>query len=186
MEIAEATLRESLIAQLNAVAGIAAECCAGVHFVKPHGALYNQAAQDALLAGVLADAMRRSISGAPVMMLAGASTSAVFLQAGIPVITEAFADRRYEADGSLKNRRFADALLTDPAQAAAQAVSIARDGVAFTASGLPVAVFAGSLCIHSDTPGAVTVARAVRQALEAAGFEIAPATASSGARSSAP
>jgi UPF0271 protein len=73
---------------------------------------------------------------------------------GLPVAAEAFADRRYEVDGSLRSRKFADALITDPAEAAAQALRFAHEGKAQT------------ICVHGDTPGAVAILRACREALE--------------------
>ena len=78
----------------------------------------------------------------------------VWREMGIEGIGEAFADRRYEADGTLRNRKFADALITDPAAAAAQAVRLAREGKAQT------------ICVHGDTPGAVEILKACRAALE--------------------
>jgi UPF0271 protein len=82
------------------------------------------------------------------------------------VAAEAFADRRYLPDGSLVPRTRSDALLTDPAAAAAQAVSIARDGVAVASDGSRLSVRADSICLHGDTPGAAAIARRVHEGLE--------------------
>jgi UPF0271 protein len=87
------------------------------------------------------------------------------------VAAEAFADRRYERDGSLRSRRLAGALLGAD-EAAAQAVSIARDGVVVASDGTRLPVDADTLCIHGDSPGAVEIARAVRAALAAAGIGV--------------
>jgi UPF0271 protein len=186
IDMGQDALLESLRRQLRVAAEAAAECGVPLRYVKPHGALYNQVARDAALAGLLAQAMQDELPGLPVMMLAGCATAGLFHQAGIPMIAEAFADRRYEADGSLRNRALPGAVVSHPDEAARQAVSIARYHVAHTVNGHPAPIVADTLCVHSDTPGAVALARAVRQALEAEGFRVAAATAWPAARSSAP
>lgn len=94
--------------------------------------------------------------------------------AGLRTVTEAFVDRGYRADGTLVPRGRPGALVTDPEEAAARAVRMVRDGVVASVDGGDVPVVAESLCVHSDTPGAVPVARAVRAALEAAGVALRP------------
>jgi UPF0271 protein len=93
----------------------------------------------------------------------------VFREAGFAVAAEAFADRRYEADGTLRSRKFADALILDPAEAARQALSLAKDGSVVAMAGSEVAVNAQTICIHSDTPGAAQIAAAVAGRLREAG-----------------
>jgi UPF0271 protein len=95
-------------------------------------------------------------------------------EAGLVVAAEAFADRAYEPDGSLRSRRLAGAVLPNAEAAAGQAVAIARDGHVVAHDGAEVKVRADTICIHGDTPEAAEVARAVREALEAAGIAIAP------------
>jgi len=90
------------------------------------------------------------------------------------VADEGFADRRYRKDGTLAPRDTPDALITDPASSAAQALAIARGLPIEPIDGSSVTIHASSICVHSDTPGAVENARAVRAALERAGFTIAP------------
>ncbi|MCW5966064.1 MAG: LamB/YcsF family protein [Bryobacterales bacterium] len=182
MAIEAAVLLESLRGQLRLVAEIADSCAVALRHVKPHGALYNLAARDCGLAATIAQAAREVLPGVAVITLAGAPCLRIFGQAGLAVIPEAFADRRYEADGSLRHRRYPDALITSPREAAEQALSIARDGLAITASGETVPIVADTLCLHSDTPGAPALAAAVRSALEAEGFRIAPATTSPATR----
>jgi len=128
--------------------------------VKPHGALYHQAARDAAVARAIAEGVRRHRADLPLV------GQGELLRAGLPALAEAFADRRYLADGSLMPRSRPGALLTDPAEAAAQAVAIARDGFVVADGGARVPVAAQTLCIHGDTPGAPLIARAVREALE--------------------
>src|SRR5436190_2150352 len=106
--------------------------------------------------------------------LAGSGSLDVYRESGFTVAAEAFADRRYEPDGRLRSRALPGALLEDPDEAAAQAVSIARDGRVTASDGSSLAIAAGTLCLHGDTPGAVRIATAVRAALAAAGIAVAP------------
>lgn len=175
MNLSREDLMGSLEQQLRLAASIAGACGISIRHIKPHGALYNQAAHDERLALVVAEAAQRVLPGVPLMMLAGSPAVAVLQAAGLTVIPEAFADRAYEADGSLRNRRLPGALIEDPATAARQALGIARDGLVVASSGETVSLRACSLCIHSDTPGAPAIARAVRESLEAAGLRVEPA-----------
>lgn len=166
-------LEASLLAQLGALAAIArAEGCGELGHVKPHGALYNRAAADPTVAEVVARAVSRFAPGITLVGLAGSASVAAARAAGLPVAEEAFADRAYEADGSLRSRRLPGAILDAPEVAAAQAVSIAVDARVRTHDGATLPVRADTLCIHGDTPGAAAYAAAVRQALEAAGVAV--------------
>jgi len=104
--------------------------------------------------------------------LAGSVMLEEFSAAGFRVAAEAFADRRYEKDGSLRARKFRDALLNVPEQAAEQAVRIAEGRGVLTREGTVVAVEAQTICIHGDTPGAEQILEAVRRALVGAGVEV--------------
>ena len=106
------------------------------------------------------------------MGLAGTVMLREFSAAGFRVAAEAFADRRYEQDGSLRPRKFRDALMDKPEDAAVQAVRIAEGRGAVTLNGTVVNIEADTLCIHGDTPGAAKIAEAVRKALEDAGVEL--------------
>jgi UPF0271 protein len=137
-----------------------------LHHVKPHGALYNQAAGDPALAGAIATATARFSRSLPLYGLASSEPMALAAaDAGIRFVPEAFADRRYLADGSLQPRSEAGSLITDPAAAAAQAASIAADGAVVAVDGSRVPIRAETICCHGDTPGAVEIATAVRVAL---------------------
>jgi len=142
--------------------------------VKPHGALYNQAAADPMLAVAIARATAKFSRD---LALFGLASSTPMAQAaadeGLRFVAEAFADRRYLADGSLQPRSEPGSLLTDAATAAAQAVSIAVDGHVTAADGRVVELRAESICCHGDTPGAVEIAASVRRALEDAGVTVA-------------
>jgi UPF0271 protein len=125
-----------------------------IKHVKPHGALYNQAVKNKALAAAVARGVKHFRRDVTLVALAGSPMLDVFREEGFKVFAEAFADRRYEADGTLRSRKHADALIQDPAEAAAQALRIAKEGHAQT------------ICIHSDTPGSVAIARAVSEALQ--------------------
>jgi UPF0271 protein len=137
-----------------------------LHHVKPHGALYNQAAGDPALAGAIARATARFSRSLPLYGLASSEPMArASADAGIRFVPEAFADRRYLPDGSLQPRSEPGSLITDPEAAAAQAASIAADGTVVAVDGSRVAIRAETICCHGDTPGAVEIATAVRAAL---------------------
>ena len=141
--------------------------------VKPHGALYNQAAADASLAAAVARATARFSSGLALYGLASSEPMAsAAADAGLRFVPEAFADRRYLADGSLQPRTDAGSVLVDPNAAAAQAVAIATGEGVDVAGGGRVALRAESICCHGDTPGAVEIAAAVRRGLEGAGIAV--------------
>ena len=121
--------------------------------VKPHGAMYNVAVRDAEVARAIGEAVAQWNPAIPIFGLAGSPMLDVWRSMGLTAMGEGFADRRYEPDGTLRNRRFPDALITDPPEAAAQAVRLARGGTAQT------------ICVHGDTPGAVAILKACREAL---------------------
>jgi len=172
LDLSPDELRATLVVQIGAVQ--AAATVAGTHVVhvKPHGAMYNRAARDAAMAATIAAAVRDVDSALVLVGLAGSESIAAAREIGLAAAEEAFADRRYEPDGSLRSRRLDGALLS-PGEAAAQAVSIARDGCVIASDGSRLAVHADTLCIHGDSPGAVDIARAVRAAVEAAGIQVA-------------
>jgi 5-oxoprolinase (ATP-hydrolysing) subunit A len=141
--------------------------------VKPHGALYNQAATDPALASAIARAVRGFSRDLLLYGLASSEPMAsAAVDAGLRFVPEAFADRAYEADGTLRPRGQPGAVITDPDVAAARAVEIATGGSVVSSDGGHVAIRAESICCHGDTPGAVELAAAVRRALEAAGVSV--------------
>jgi UPF0271 protein len=165
---------ESLVRyQIGALEAFCRAAGVELRHVKPHGALYNQAAADPLLAGSIARAVARFSRD---LLLFGLASSepmrSAAEDAGLRFVPEAFADRRYLADGSLQPRSQPGSLITDPAVAAAQAVGLAVDGAVRAVDGSRVAITAESICCHGDTPGAVEIAGAVRAALAGAGVEV--------------
>ncbi len=174
MSLTTDQLEASLLFQLGALEAFCRDGDVQLRHVKPHGALYNRAARDSGVARAIARAVRRFD---PRLLLAGLAGS-VLLDAGrtegLRVAAEAFADRAYEPDGTLRSRRQPDAVLPSPEAAAEQAVSIVALGRAVAHDGSNVSIRADTLCIHGDTPGAPDYARAVRDALQAAGVTLAP------------
>lgn len=142
--------------------------------VKPHGALYHAAGEFPDVARSIVEAVRRY---RPTLILVGQAGSMLLgagRDAGLPVAAEAFADRRYQADGNLVPRGRPGALLTDPEEAAEQALSIARDGAVTAQDGSRLEVRAQTICLHGDTPGAPAIARRVREMLRQQGIVVAP------------
>ena len=173
------TMRISLEEVSAAVAGqvaaflvVAQRCGARLAHVKPHGALYNAAAKDEALARAIAEGVARVAPGVVLVGLAGSVMLQGFSEEGFPFAGEAFADRGYEPDGTLTPRGRPGALKATAEEAAGQAVSIAARGEVVASSGEIVAVDARTLCLHSDTPGAVDFARAIAARLREAGVEI--------------
>jgi UPF0271 protein len=179
-------IADSVFEQLSSLATIAAGLGVAVSHVKPHGALYNQAARDPAIARAIAEGVARWRTGAGstwnppqindmfMIGLAGSQMLRVFAEAGFPVAGEAFADRRYEPDGSLRSRKFDDALVSDFLEAAAQALHIAQTGSVIASNGAEIPIDAQTICIHGDTPGAPQIAAAVATALRGAGVTLRP------------
>jgi UPF0271 protein len=170
-------LQASVLYQLGALGAFVRAAGQTLRHVKPHGALYNRAVRDAELAAAIVQTVRQFDSSLVVVGLAGSVLLGVAREAGLAVAAEAFADRAYEADGSLRSRRLAGAVLATPEAAADQAVSIVTRGTVTSHDGREVRVAADTLCVHGDTPGAPGYARMVRCALEAAGVSVVPLAA---------
>ncbi|HYI08301.1 MAG TPA: 5-oxoprolinase subunit PxpA [Thermoanaerobaculia bacterium] len=153
------TLRDSLIAQLTALNTIAP-----IEHVKPHGALYNEAHRNRVLAGVIVEAMHHVHPDMALVAPDRSEMSAAARAAGLPVIREAFADRRYEPDGSLTPRAIPGSTLTID-EAAEQAALLVAEHAVIARDGTRVLIAYDTICIHADMPGAVERLRAVRQRL---------------------
>jgi UPF0271 protein len=164
---------QTVYEQVRALARIAASCGARITHVKPHGALYNQAARDGELAAAIARGVGKWSREVMLVGLAGSSMLGVFREAGFAVAAEGFADRLYEADGSLRSRKFGDALIRDAEAAARQALRIVQRGTVVASDGTEVTVAAETICIHGDTPGAGKTAAVVAQRLREAGVKLA-------------
>jgi 5-oxoprolinase (ATP-hydrolysing) subunit A len=163
----------SVFEQVCALAEVAERCGARVGHVKPHGALYNQAVRNPEIAEAIAEGVARWTRNVTLVGLAGSPMMAVFRKAGFAVAAEAFADRRYEPDGTLRSRKFEDALIRNPEEAGRQALSIVERGTVIASDGSEVSVDARTLCIHGDTPGAPKIAATVARILRQAGVVLA-------------
>ncbi|HEX8411951.1 MAG TPA: LamB/YcsF family protein [Thermoanaerobaculia bacterium] len=156
LSIAPNDLRASLVGQLATLRAFAP-----VHHVKPHGALYNDAHKDRTLADVIVSALDPSIA---IVAPDRSQMAAAARAAGIPVIREAFADRRYEPDGSLTPRSIPGSTLTIE-EAAAQAALLARERTVIARDGSRLPVPFDTLCLHADMPQALNRLHAIRAAL---------------------
>jgi UPF0271 protein len=154
MPMSEDEVAATVHEQILRLEGVVRRLGGEIVHVKPHGALYNVAVKNEAVARAIGEGVARWNRAIPIFGLAGSPMLDVWRRMGLPVAGEAFADRRYEPDGTLRSRQFSDALITDPAAAAAQAVRLAQEGRAQT------------ICVHGDTPGAVEILRAVREALQ--------------------
>ncbi len=159
--------------QIGALHAFTRAAGARLAHVKPHGALYTMAARDAALADAIASAVRDFDPQLRLFGLAGSALITAGKKLDLWVVAEAFADRRYRADGSLQPRGEAGAVIEDAALATAQALGIACDGSVSTVDGARLPLQADTLCLHGDGAHAVLLARTLRQSLEAAGLRIA-------------
>jgi UPF0271 protein len=155
MKMEPAALRETLVEQISALAALSP-----LRHVKAHGALYNDAHRDRALAEVLLDAS----GNLPIVCSAASQMAAVARERGVRVIREAFADRRYEPDGSLTPRTIRGSLLSIE-EAAAQAHLLAAEGVVIARDGSRIPIACDTLCIHADMAGSAERLRAIRAAL---------------------
>jgi UPF0271 protein len=174
LDMAPDELAAAIVYQIGAVLAFTRAAGTELRHVKAHGALYNRASVDESVAATVARAVRRVSADLILVGRAGSMMLDAGRAAGLAVAAEAFPDRAYEPDGSLRSRRVAGAVLADSQAIAARAVSMARDGVVLAVDGRAIALRPDSLCLHGDTPGAAEHAGAVRAALEAAGIAIAP------------
>ncbi|MHB1185998.1 5-oxoprolinase subunit PxpA [Thiobacillus sp.] len=133
--------------------------------VKPHGALYNVAARDTGVARAIARAVAAVDPALALVGLAGSQLIVAGQAAGLAVLNEAFADRRYQTSGRLVSRETPGALIVEPLAAAEQAHMLAQGRPVATLNGAAVRIRADTICLHSDTPNALNIARAVHAAL---------------------
>jgi UPF0271 protein len=165
-------IADSVFEQVCALDEVAKRCGARLVHVKPHGALYNQAVSNRELAEAIAQGVGRWRRDVVLVGLAGSAMLDMFRKAGFAVAAEAFADRRYEPDGTLRSRKFDDALIRNPEEAAWQALGIVQRGAVIASDGSEVAVRAQTICIHGDTPGAPEIAATVARTLRGAGVTL--------------
>jgi UPF0271 protein len=172
LQLPSAEISRLVHRQLATLGEIATQCGAIIGHVKAHGALYNQAGRVRLRPRAIAEGVRRWNADVILVGLAGSVMLDEFQAAGFPIAAEAFADRRYETNGSLRPRKFQDSVLHDPEEAAVQAVRIAERCSVVAVDRSIVPLTAQTICIHGDTPSALEIAAAVHRTLTEAGVEI--------------
>jgi UPF0271 protein len=176
IDVNPGTLTNDVIYQIGALDGFARVAGTRVRYVKPHGALYNTVVHHTAQAVAVVEAILLYDASLPLMGLPGSVLLTLADEAGLRTVTEAFADRGYTPEGTLVPRSEPGALLHDPRLVAERMTRMVTTGRVEALDGTDVTVRADSICVHGDSPGAVEMAVAVRQALAAAGVDIRPFT----------
>lgn len=174
MDVEPGDLAADVLYQLGALDAMCRAAGTRVRYVKPHGALYHRTTHDDGQAGAVAGAVRSYDVGLVLLGPAGSAAERAAEAVGLVFVAEGFADRGLRADGRLVPRGQSGAVLTDEAAVVARAVRMVLEGTAESVDGSEVTVACRSLCLHGDTPGAVSLAAAVRRGLEQAGVEVRP------------
>ncbi|MEO1322041.1 MAG: 5-oxoprolinase subunit PxpA [Pseudomonadota bacterium] len=174
MDLAGPDLESSLRDQVQALRALADELDVPLTHLKPHGALYNMAASDVELARSILRVHMETMGDAALFGPPKCKLQQAAEAQGVRYIAEGFADRAYERDGTLRDRKLIGAVLHDPKDQTEQAISIATRQQVQTVDGEKIALPAQTLCVHGDTPTALTAARAIRSALEAKGIFLCP------------
>jgi UPF0271 protein len=172
LDIAPDDLADEVLYQIGALDAFARAAGSRVTYVKPHGALYNTAAVDVEQAAAIVEGLRRYDPALALLCLPDSEMQRQAEKAGVVAYAEAFADRAYTPEGKLVSRKKPGAVLHDAAAVAERAVGMATGGGVVTADGDRLDLRPDSLCVHGDTPGAVELARRVRQRLETSGVRV--------------
>ena len=167
-------VRTDTLYQIGALDAFCRATGTELQHVKAHGALYNRAVKDPLLAEAIAAAVAAYDKALIFLAQPGTALFAAAEAIGLPTAREGFADRAYNPDGTLVSRREAGALIHDPEIAAGRALRLVAEGLVTAIDGTELEMTIDSLCIHSDTPGAVAMARAIRARFDAAGIDVRP------------
>jgi len=174
MAVSAGEVEDMVLYQVGALAAIAAAEGVRLRHVKPHGALYNMAVKDRGLADAIARAVRSIDATLILFALPGTELESAGLAAGVAVAREGFADRAYEADGTLTPRTRPGAVIHSPEEVIGRAVRMARDGVVRATNGTDIKMRVDTICTHGDTPGSHELTRQLRAGLEADGIVLAP------------
>lgn len=165
MSLSPQEVFDVVLYQVSALKGICEASGAKLHHVKPHGALYNQAAKDKDLAAAIAEAVSRLDQSLILYGLSGSLLISEAVKAGLRTASEVFSDRTYKPDGSLTPRTEPTALITDVGTATTQVLQMVLDGKVVASDGKTIAINADTICIHGDSPNALRFAGAIRQML---------------------
>ena len=175
MDVSPAEIKDYICYQTGALREFLRAAGVELQHVKPHGILYNMMEKDENLAEAAGEAVMASGKTTLILMAAaGSKYERTCRKMGARVAAEGFADRAYNVDGTLVSRKIAGSLITDPQRAAAQAVNMAMQGKVKTIEGVEIDISVQTICCHGDTPGAETIVRTVRAALEKAGCQVKP------------
>lgn len=172
IKLSESEVESMMLYQLGALAAFTRAQGAILRHVKPHGALYNHAAQDMPTARAIARAVMRFDSNLILVGLANSYLIQAAVEFGIPYAREGFIDRAYSSDGTLVSRAEAGAVDSSAERAIQVALRFVREGSVQSIDGKILSLEVDTLCIHGDTPGAVQIATAVQQALRGEGVEL--------------
>jgi UPF0271 protein len=179
MDLPAADIYAGVLYQLGALSAIAQAEGGRIAHVKPHGALYNQAARDAKIADAIVSAVHDFDPSVAVFALANSGLVTAARNAGLTAIEEVFADRGYRADGSLVPRKEPGALLEDEDEVLERTLAMVREQRVRAVDGQWVPLNAQTICLHGDGPHALAFARRIRSALQQAGIEVHAAGAAS-------
>lgn len=174
MELTSDGIENLVLAQIGALAAIAGAEGLPLSHVKPHGALYNMAVRERRVADAIADAVAAFDPALPLVVLSGSVMADAGRDAGLDVVAEVFADRAFDADGTLVSRQRPGAVIHEPERMIERAVRMVRDGSVAAIDGTPLELAGDTICVHGDTPGAADLAMTLRKGLEAAGVSVAP------------
>jgi UPF0271 protein len=167
MDVTSEELIGDVIYQIGALQGIAKAAATSVRYVKPHGALYNHIANHERQAMAVIKAIKMIDPSLALMGLAGTPVLELAKSEGLQVVAEVFADRSYTREGLLVSRREPNAVLHDAGQVARRMLNFVRTGLILAHDGTEIRIEAHSICVHGDSPGAVTMAREIRDLFQA-------------------
>ncbi|MDQ8916752.1 5-oxoprolinase subunit PxpA [Acinetobacter baumannii] len=174
MDLSRDELIADVLYQISALDGLAKVAGSKVQYVKPHGALYNTIAHDQAQAAAVIDAIKMYNPELVLVALAGSNLVEQARAAGLRVVSEAFADRAYNSDGSLVSRRLEGAVLHDSGFVASRVVSMLKNGGVESIDGVFTPIQADTICLHGDTDGALEMSAAIKAELVKNNIEIRP------------
>jgi UPF0271 protein len=172
MDITPDEAYDMVVYQIGALYGFCLAHGAALRHVKPHGALYNMAAQNSLLAKAIAQAVFDINSNLILFGLANSELVKAGNEVGLRTASEVFADRTYQQDGTLTSRRQPNALISDHQQAVRQVIRMVKEGIITSEQGVDIRIHADTVCLHGDGPDALTFAKTIRSALADEGIRV--------------
>ncbi|CAN5702954.1 5-oxoprolinase subunit PpxA [soil metagenome] len=172
MKLSAEEIFDIVLYQISAVKGICEAMGIKLHHVKPHGALYNQAAKNEKIANAIAKSVKSLDKNLILYGLSGSRLISEAEKIGLNTASEVFADRTYTKDGSLTPRSESNALIQDTEQAVSQVLKMIKDQTVTATSGETVAIKADTICIHGDGENALEFAKTIRENLLKKSIEV--------------